>query len=140
MERDVIFQTLIANGFTPYICGGMPRDIALGVSSKDMDIEVYGCSIEQLETVLAQFGKIDTVGKKFGVVKLTTPNGDYDFSVPRRDNKVGVGRKGFEVEFDLTITPKEAASRRDYTFNAMFIDASGKLLDPHNGLQDLIEG
>ena len=139
MERDVIFQTLIANGFTPYICGGMPRDIALGVSSKDMDIEVYGCSVEQLETVLAQFGKVDTVGKKFGVVKLTTPNGDYDFSVPRRDNKVGVGRKGFEVEFDLTITPKEAASRRDYTFNAMFIDASGQLLDPHNGLQDLIE-
>lgn len=139
MERDVIFQTLIAKGFTPYICGGMPRDIALGVSSKDMDIEVYGCSVEQLENVLSQFGKVDTVGKKFGVVKLTTPNGDYDFSVPRRDNKVGVGRKGFDVEFDLTITPKEAASRRDYTFNAMFIDASGQLLDPHNGLQDLIE-
>lgn len=56
-EQKTIFKALEMAGFTPYICGGYPRDIALGVSSKDMDIEVYGCSVEQLETVLAQFGR-----------------------------------------------------------------------------------
>jgi hypothetical protein len=50
MERDVIFQTLIANGFTPYICGGMPRDIALGVSSYEIQLD-EGFDFEQLQEI-----------------------------------------------------------------------------------------
>lgn len=138
-ELSIIIDSLLSQNFTPYLTGGGVRDTVLGVQSKDMDIEVFGCSIQQLENVLSQFGKVDTVGKKFGVIKLTTSNGDYDFSVPRRDNKVGVGRSGFEVEFDPTLTPEEASKRRDFTFNAMFLDAHYNLIDPHNGLQDLIQ-
>lgn len=138
-EREVIFRELISNGFTPYFTGGFVRDTALGVQSKDMDIEVFGISIDELENILSQFGKISTVGKRFGIVKLTTEIVDYDFSVPRRDNKIGVGRGGFDTEFDPTITPTEAASRRDFTFNSMFMDVDYKLYDPHNGIQDLVE-
>ena len=138
-EWQFIFNELIKTGFIPYVTGGYPRDIVLGVQSKDMDIEVFGCTIEQLENVLSRFGKISTVGKKFGIVKLTTETGDYDFSVPRRENKVGVGRSGFDVEFDPTITPKEASARRDFTFNSMFMDSSFHIVDPHNGMDDLMQ-
>lgn len=138
-ELRTIIDNLLSHNFTPYIVGGFTRDTVLGVQSKDMDIEVFGCSIQQLENVLSQLGRVDTVGKKFGVIKLTTSNGDYDFSIPRRDNKVGVGRSGFEVEFDQTLTPKQAAARRDFTFNAMFLDKDCNLVDPHNGVQDLMK-
>lgn len=136
-ERQTILNELITHGFTPYICGGYPRDVALGVSSKDMDIEVYGCSISQLEAALSPFGKISTVGQRFGIVKLTTSQGEYDFSIPRRENKNGVGRKGFDIEFDASITAFDAALRRDFTFNSMFIDINGIIHDPHKGLEDL---
>lgn len=136
-ERAKIFSELLGYGFTPYMVGGYPRDCLLGVNSKDMDVEVFGCSIEQLESVLSQFGKVSTVGKRFGIIKLTTEYGEYDFSVPRRDNLVGIGRGGFEVEFDLSLTPTEASKRRDFTFNAMFMGIDGEIIDPHNGMEDL---
>lgn len=136
-EISQIFKELERVGYTPYITGGYVRDTVLGVNSKDYDVEVYGCTVEQLENTLARFGKISTVGKRFGIVKLTTETDDYDFSVPRRENKIGVGRSGFSVEFDPSITPQEAAARRDFTFNSMFIDAMGNVFDPYSGRDDL---
>lgn len=137
-EQNMIFSALQKNdNVKVYVCGGFVRDYALGVQSKDMDVEVFGCTIEQLENVLSRFGKISTVGKKFGIVKLTTETNEYDFSVPRRENKIGVGRSGFNIEFDPTITPNEASARRDFTFNSMFMDINGNIHDPHNGMGDL---
>lgn len=136
-ERNLILRELTDSGFTPYFTGGFVRDTVLGVQSKDFDIEVFGCTIDQLERTLSQFGKVSTVGKKFGIVKLSTSLDEYDFSVPRRENKVGVGRAGFDVEFDPTITPVEASARRDFTFNAMFMDTNGNVVDPHSGMEDL---
>ena len=88
------------------------RDALLGRPNKDYDIEVFGVGYDHLVEALSPFGRTDLVGRSFGVVKLTTPGGStYDFTVPRRDSKVAPGHKGFEVEFDPEIEPREAAAR-----------------------------
>jgi tRNA nucleotidyltransferase (CCA-adding enzyme) len=120
-----------------YFVGGCVRDYILGVKSKDIDVEVFGLSIEQLATILRHFGKVDLVGKSFGVIKLTTLENDYDFTLPRKDNKVGSGHNQFEVEVDHMMTPYEAAKRRDYTINSMSMDVNGNLIDPFNGQEAL---
>lgn len=63
---------------------------------------------------------------------------DIDLSVPRRENKVGVGYRGFSVAVDPTLSVSEAAARRDFTVNAMSYDSNLRvLIDPHGGRADL---
>ncbi len=122
-----------------YLVGGCVRDSFLGLPQKDFDIEVFGITYEQLEKALKRWGRVDLVGRSFGVAKLTTESGEqYDFSLARRDSKIAAGHKGFSITFDPDITPKEAAARRDYTINAlMYSPRKGALLDYYGGVADL---
>src|SRR5207237_435803 len=87
---------------------------------------------------LSHLGRIDLVGKSFGVVKLASGGASYDFSVPRRDSKIGLHHRDFRATFDENITPQEAASRRDFTINAMAWDpVSLEVLDFFNGREDV---
>ena len=115
------------------------RDALLGLDPKDFDIEVYGISYDDLAAFLASRGRVDLVGKSFGVVKFTAPETDTcDFGVPRRDSKTGPGHRDFNAQFDESITPREAASRRDFTINAMSFDPiTGEVWDFFGGQVDL---
>lgn len=123
------------------IVGGAVRDYLLGHDPKDVDIEVYRLSAEQITSVLSRFGRVHAVGRSFGVLKLRFTNGEeLDFAMPRRENKTGVGHRGFMVEPDPHMTPREAATRRDFTWNAMALTSAGELLDFFNGAEDLQSG
>src|SRR6476469_8832068 len=118
-----------------YLVGGCVRDWLLGIPNKDYDIEVFGLDYESLARALSRWGKVDLVGRSFGVVKLTLPSRHiYDFSIPRRDSKTAPGHKGFQVTFDPRLTAKEAAARRDYTINSLMFDPrANELLDFFGG-------
>ena len=132
-----ILEAIIEAGGDPIRVGGCIRDEMLGVESKDIDIEVFGLSSDALVAVLKRFGKVSVVGESFGVIKLRHKGEEFDFSLPRRDNKVGRGHKGFEVVVDHELSPFEAAKRRDFTINAIGRRLDGELVDPHGGLSDL---
>jgi tRNA nucleotidyltransferase (CCA-adding enzyme) len=133
-DLDQIIRALNAAGHRALIAGGAVRDDLLGLTPKDFDIEVYGVSVEELVAFLGRYGRIDPVGRSFGVTKL----GAWDFSLPRRDSKIGTGHRDFLTTFDPGITPKEAASRRDFTINAMAFDpVANELLDFFGGRADL---
>lgn len=138
-ELDRIVRALYAAGFRALVAGGAVRDHLLGLDPKDFDIEVYGVSFDVLAGLLAEHGRIDLVGQSFGVVKLTVSGGrTYDFSLPRRDSKIGRAHRDFLATFDPDITPEEAASRRDFTINAMAFDPiANQLLDFFGGREDL---
>jgi tRNA nucleotidyltransferase (CCA-adding enzyme) len=125
-----------------YLVGGCVRDSLLGIAHKDFDLEVYGVGYEALARALSAQGRVDLVGKSFGVIKFTGQSGgQWDFSLPRRDSKISIGHKGFEVEFEADIEPRVAASRRDFTINApMFDPRTGEHLDFFGGRDDLQKG
>jgi tRNA nucleotidyltransferase (CCA-adding enzyme) len=135
---DQIVRDLGTAGYRAVVVGGAVRDALLGSAAKDFDIEVYGIAYDQLAGVLARHGRVDLVGRSFGVVKLNAGDHEYDFSVPRRDSKLGLGHRDFQTTFDPAITPREAASRRDFTINAMAYDpVEDELLDFFGGAEDL---
>src|SRR5580658_3603503 len=138
-ELERIVRALHTAGFRALVAGGAVRDDLLGLEPKDFDIEVYGVSFDVLAGMLAQHGRVDLVGQHFGVVKLTVTGGRiYDFSLPRRDSKIGRAHRDFLATFDPDITPEEAASRRDFTINAMAFDpVANELLDFFGGRDDL---
>ena len=109
---EQIVRDLRGAGFVAVVVGGSVRDALLGLAPKDFDIEVYGMSYDHLAEFLASRGRVDLVGKSFGVVKFTESESHvWDFSVPRRDSKTGPHHRDFRSQFDESITPREAASR-----------------------------
>ena len=116
------------------VVGGWVRDRLMGRPSKDIDLEVYGLSAEQLRRVLAAFGPVNAVGESFTVYKVA----DIDIALPRRESKTGRGHKGFEVHGDPDLSPREAARRRDFTINAIGWDPlTGDYVDPFDGRGDI---
>lgn len=128
----------------PSTTGCFPKALKISTSDlekcKDLDFEVYNLSMQELQGVLEEFGTVDLVGKSFGVLKLhDIPN--IDFSIPRQDNKSGVGHKGFEIQLDPKMSLEEASKRRDLTCNSMSLDVFTNILnDPFNGIEDIKEG
>ena len=129
-----VLEDLSGAGYHAVVVGGAVRDALLGLHPKDFDIEVYGVSYDGLADFLSSRGRVDLVGKSFGVVKFE----GWDFSIPRRDSKTGRGHRDFRATFDASITPREAASRRDFTINALAYDPlTSDLVDFFGGQEDL---
>ncbi len=116
------------------IVGGFVRDRLLGITSKDVDIEVYGLSYAEILKILAPCFHVDLVGKAFGVIKVGNL---VDVALPRRESKNGLGHKGFDVEAIADLPPREAFARRDFTINAIGMKRDGSFFDPYGGISDL---
>ena len=131
-----VARTVHDTGGRAVVVGGWVRDHLLGICSKDVDVEVFGLGMEQVETLLAGFGKVHAVGRAFGVFRVVGI--DVDFSLPRRDSKRGPGHRGFDVLPDPSLDFAEASRRRDLTVNSIGIDPlTAEVLDPHRGRRDL---
>lgn len=124
------------------VVGGSVRDALLGHKPKDVDIEVYGATYDDLTKILKPYGHVNVVGKYFGVLKFKGDDGlEIDISIPRRETKTGIGHRDFTTNFDPKITPREAAARRDFTINALGWDPfTGELHDYYGGSNDLRDG
>ncbi|MBT6691591.1 HD domain-containing protein [Candidatus Parcubacteria bacterium] len=121
------------------LVGGSVRDMVFGKISKDYDIEIYGLEAQQVEEIVARFGKVSDVGKAFGILKIFLGQGiDIDVSLPRTDSKIGEGHRGFEVKTDPNMSIAEAAKRRDFTMNSVAADPlTGELFDAYGGVEDI---
>ena len=135
---DVV-RDIDESGGKAFLVGGSVRDMMLGKKhTKDLDIEVYGMQPDQIQEIVEKYGKVMDVGKSFGVLKYYDGKLEIDFSLPRKDSKVGEGHRGFAVGTDPYMDIKEAARRRDFTINAMMYDPITEvLIDPFHGLADL---
>lgn len=131
-----VVELLRDAGGRPLLVGGCVRDALMQVPVLDVDIEVYGLGTRQVEAALRKEFGIITVGAAFGVTKLK--DFPVDVSVPRRENRTGAKHTDFDVQADPTMTPKDAAERRDFTLNAIMWDPfTGEILDPWGGVADL---
>lgn len=123
-------------GGRAYLVGGVVRCALLGEIPVDFDVEVFGLTEDKLLNALNGLGRIQHVGKSFGIFKLGAH--PIDIGLPRREQKTTTGHKGFSVETDPFLTLEEAAKRRDFTLNAIYLDIlNEEILDPLGGVEDL---
>jgi len=129
-----------------YEVGGCVRDSLLhrGFDSKDRDYLVCGITLPRLQQILRRYGRVDTVGKSFGVVKFTPfvdtdeTSETFDISLPRSEKSTGVGHTDFDVDFDPALPVDHDLARRDFSINAIARDLEdGRLIDPYGGQADI---
>lgn len=127
-----------------YEVGGVVRDRLLGldVSSKDRDYLVTGIPYDDLTSLLKPHGRVELVGKSFGVIKFTQfVRGEahtFDIALPRKEHSTGVGHRDFAVDFDPNLRVEDDLARRDFTINAMAVALDDEtVVDPLGGREDL---
>ncbi|HTP41155.1 MAG TPA: HD domain-containing protein [Nitrospiria bacterium] len=135
---------LASGGGDWYLVGGAVRDLALERPTKDIDLVVRGLPIDRVRAALERHGRVDLVGKHFGVLKFLPREVEVaeaiDVALPRTEHSLHHtgGYKDFAVQSDPTLPIEEDLRRRDFTVNAMAWEiARGRLLDPFNGGEDL---
>lgn len=140
-EKDLeiaqkIAQEVKSIGGRAFYVGGFVRDKLMGVSNKDIDIEVHGVYPESLEKILDRIGEKITVGESFGVYGLKGHS--IDIAMPRKEEMTGRGHRDFDVCVDPFLSTRKAAMRRDFTVNAMMQDVlTGEVVDEFDGKGDL---
>jgi len=121
------------------LVGGCVRDLLQGLPNKDLDVEVYGMDLAEVQQCLAKEFRLSLVGISFGILKIH--GYDIDIALPRTENKIGAGHRGFVVMTDPHLSFQEACSRRDFTLNAIMLDPlTGEVIDPLGGENDLRQG
>lgn len=128
-------KVLHENGYEAFLAGGCVRDALLGLKPKDFDIAT-DATPDQIEKL---FPKAISVGKQFGVMMVVVPTEKQALTVEvatfRSDGEYADGRRPDSVTFS---SPKEDASRRDFTINGLFYDFREKsVVDYVGGYEDL---
>ncbi|MBQ9083864.1 MAG: tRNA nucleotidyltransferase [Clostridia bacterium] len=131
-----IAQAVAERGGRAYYVGGCVRDRLLKLENKDIDIEIHGISVPELEALLDAFGTRMAIGESFGIYALKGCG--LDIAMPRKEALCGTGHKDFEVFVDPFIGTAKAAQRRDFTVNALMEDVlTGEIVDHYGGISDL---
>ena len=124
-------ETLDRKLYCAYPVGGCVRDLLLGRAPGDWDV----CTDARPEQVMALFPRTVPTGVKHGTVTVLTEDGPVEVTTFRREGGYADGRHPDAVEFDATLA--EDLARRDFTVNAMALDADGMVIDLYNGQLDL---
>ncbi|HUJ80028.1 MAG TPA: HD domain-containing protein [Nitrospiria bacterium] len=139
-----LLRDLASSGGDWYLVGGAVRDLALQRSTKDIDLVVRGLPIDRVRAALERHGRVDLVGRHFGVLKFLPRAVEVaeaiDVALPRTEHSLHHtgGYKDFVVQSDPNLPIEDDLRRRDFTVNAMaWAIGPGRLLDPFNGRDDL---
>lgn len=128
-----LLQATANAGGQARIVGGAVRDFLLGVDGGDVDV-ASTLTPEQTMAIAAQHSwKAIPTGIAHGTVTLVLPNRIVEVTTLRRD----VTTDGRRATVAFTEDWKEDASRRDFTINALSMDAAGKIYDYFDGTADI---
>ncbi len=127
-----------------YEVGGAVRDQLLygSLQEYDLDYLVTGVPYDRLSAILRRHGRVDLVGRSFGVIKFTQMVKGrpltFDITLPRTEHSTGTGHRDFEVRYDPNLPVEADLVRRDFTINAMALALdTQELVDPLEGRGDL---
>jgi poly(A) polymerase len=128
-NREVIkiLSKLNKENSTGYIVGGAVRDTLLGIEPHDIDFAT-NMEYSKLKELFSEY-KCNETGKAFGVLRIKTPENEYEIAQYRKDLTSN------DVEFVNKI--EDDLSRRDFTINAMAWNESDGIIDKFGGKRDI---
>lgn len=129
-----VYNSLVENFSRTYFVGGTVRDLLLGKTIKDIDIATSAAPLKAAETLKKYFIDFNLGFRNMGVVIATDGAHRAAIAALRKDLKA----TSRYPKIKFVKTPKEDASRRDFTINSLYFSPkTGKILDFYNGAGDL---
>jgi len=124
-----------------YAVGGSVRDFILGTPSGEVDILIARHTLAEIIDKISPFGKVDLVGRSFGIIKFSIREKTYDIALPRKDvpKEMPARRhKDFLISADPGLPVEKDLERRDFRVNSIAVRLrGGELIDPFDGLTDI---
>jgi len=130
-----LFAALDAVGIVARFVGGCVRNAVLGRAIDDFDLAVDRPPEATMRALDAARIKTVPTGLKHGTVTAIIDRRPFELTTLRRDVETD-GRRAVVAFTDDWL---EDASRRDFTFNALYADRDGTLYDPFDGRDDLAQ-
>ena len=131
-------------GGNVYAVGGFIRDRLLQRETKSLDLVdllITRTPFEEIIQRLEKDGKVNPVGRSFGVIKFTINSRTYDIALPRSDTPkraVVRGHKDFLIAADPDLPVEKDLERRDFRCNSIALRlADDKIFDPFKGKADI---
>jgi len=132
-ETRRLVEVFDAAGKEMRFVGGAVRDLLAGVPVKDVDVANSRLA-EQVLGLLEKAGiKAIPTGLSHGTVTAVVEGKPFEITTLRCDIKTF----GRHAEVLFTRDWEQDAARRDFTINALYCDAEGRIYDYHHGLEDL---
>lgn len=128
-----LFAALDGGGIVARFVGGCVRNSVLGRAIDDYDLAVDTRPEAVMRALQAAKIKVVPTGLKHGTVTAVIEGRPFELTTLRRDVETD-GRRAIVAFTDDWL---EDASRRDFTFNALYADRDGTLYDPFDGRRDL---
>lgn len=128
-----VLHLLTGAGHQGLLVGGCVRNALLGLPVADVDIATDARPDEVMALAKAAALKVVPTGIEHGTVTIVIDGEPHEVTTFRRD--VETHGRHATVAFSTRI--EEDAARRDFTMNALYADAEGRVIDPLGGLGDL---
>lgn len=132
-RTQTVLGLLTGAGHAAYAVGGCVRNAALGEGVTDVDIATSARPEQVMALAEAAGLRVVPTGLAHGTVTLVVDGEGFEVTTFRRD--VATDGRHADVAFSDRI--EDDAARRDFTMNALYADASGHVLDPLGGVDDL---
>nr|HRO15706.1 CCA tRNA nucleotidyltransferase [Paracoccus sp. (in: a-proteobacteria)] len=137
ITADPALQAVLA-ALAPHralIVGGAVRNALLGVPVDDIDIATDARPERVVELAKAAGLRPVLTGIEHGTITVVADGHGFEVTTFRRDVETD-GRRAVVAFADSV---EEDAHRRDFTINALYAEADGRVIDPVGGLSDLAE-
>ena len=123
----------LGSGNARYV-GGAVRDTLLGIEVKDIDIATVLLPAVVMDRLAAKGIRAIPTGIEHGTVTAVLPGGPVEITTLRHD----VSTDGRRATVAFATDWREDAARRDFTINALYVDAdTNEIFDYFGGLADL---
>ncbi len=136
MERELALFALARlerAGFEAWLVGGCVRDELMGTAPHDYDITT-SATPDEIMAVFAGERLIET-GRKHGTITLLQAGVPLEITTFRADSTYSDHRHPDAVTFTRSL--HDDLARRDFTMNAIAMDAQGSICDPFGGRDDI---
>lgn len=131
---QALMAALAAGGHQALLVGGCVRNALLGQPVADIDLATDATPSEVTALCEAAGLRVVPTGIDHGTVTVIAEGVAHEITTFRRD--VETHGRHATVAYSRDIA--EDAARRDFTINALYADASGRVIDPLGGLPDLL--
>ncbi len=118
------------------IVGGAVRNFLLNKKISDFDLSTTFLPQETINILQKNNIKAIPTGIKFGTITAIINNKSFEITSTREDIKTD----GRHAEVKFTKSFEIDSKRRDFTFNALYLDFNNNLFNYHNGVEDLKKG